>query len=191
MKRNVFGGLLLAAMLLAPLGASAQVTIGSGDLPQATLDIIGDTATVHGEAFRLIDGNQADGKVLMCHENGIGTWEDLFIGTDGLITLTLAAGASGSFTVKPGFIYLVTFRPSVIKAVLSGDVSITPSAPLYIRDWSSIATGGQFLVANDASTRTFPIGIQLLIQNRTTADVTVDVQNDATGVLAIFGVPER
>ena len=67
---------LLATMLLAPMGASAQVTIGSGDLPQATLDIIGDTATVHGEAFRLIDGNQKAGKVLTCQENGVGTWKE-------------------------------------------------------------------------------------------------------------------
>ena len=66
---------LLGMMLLAPMGASAQVTIGSDALPQATLDIIGDTLTAHGEAFRLIDGNQAPGKVLTCQENGVGTWE--------------------------------------------------------------------------------------------------------------------
>ena len=76
MKKNVFlKRLLLAAVLFAPTGANAQVTIGSGDLPQATLDIIGDTATVHSEAFRLIDGNQAPGKVLTCQENGVGTWQ--------------------------------------------------------------------------------------------------------------------
>ena len=66
---------LLGMMVLAPMGATAQVTIGSGDLPQATLDIIGDTLNVHGEAFRLIDGNQALGKILTCQENGIGTWQ--------------------------------------------------------------------------------------------------------------------
>ena len=76
MKKNVFlKRLLLAAMMSAPFGLSAQVTIGSGDLPQATLDIIGDTVTVHGEGFRLIDGNQAPGKVLTCQENGIGSWQ--------------------------------------------------------------------------------------------------------------------
>jgi len=53
---------------------SAQVTIGSRMLPQATLDIIGDTAKVNGKAFRLIDGNQGEGKVLTCQGNGIGTW---------------------------------------------------------------------------------------------------------------------
>jgi len=66
---------LLGMMVLAPLGATAQVTIGSDALPQATLDIIGDTLTAHGEAFRLIDGNQGVGKILTCQENGIGTWK--------------------------------------------------------------------------------------------------------------------
>jgi len=84
MKKNVFFRqrllsaaevLLLAAMMSAPFGLSAQVTIGSGNLPQATLDIIGDTLTAHGEAFRMIDGNQAPGKVLTCDENGIGSWQ--------------------------------------------------------------------------------------------------------------------
>ena len=55
--------------------SNAQVTIGSRALPQATLDIIGDTLNVHGKGFRLIDGNQSTGKVLTCRENGIGTWE--------------------------------------------------------------------------------------------------------------------
>jgi len=76
MKKNVFlKRLLLAAMMAAPFGLSAQVTIGSGDIPKTTLDIIGDTATVHGEAFRLIDGNQALGKVITSNESGIGTWK--------------------------------------------------------------------------------------------------------------------
>jgi len=66
---------LLGMMVLAPMGATAQVTIGSDALPQATLDIIGDTLTTHGEAFRLIDGNQVPGKVLTCDENGIGSWQ--------------------------------------------------------------------------------------------------------------------
>ena len=66
---------LLGMLLLAPMGASAQVTIGSGDLPQATLDIIGETGKT-GEAFRMIDGNQADGKVLTVDgNNGVATWK--------------------------------------------------------------------------------------------------------------------
>jgi len=68
---------LLGMLLLAPLGASAQVTIGSGALPQATLDIVGTypTDADKGKAFRLDDGNQAPGKVLTCQDNGIGTWK--------------------------------------------------------------------------------------------------------------------
>ena len=68
---------LLATMLLAPMGASAQVTIGSGALPQATLDIVGTypTDADKGKAFRLDDGNQAPGKILTCGENGVGTWQ--------------------------------------------------------------------------------------------------------------------
>jgi len=73
---SVAGVLLLATMMCAPFTASAQVTIGSGDLPQATLDIVGTypTAADKGKAFRLDDGNQAPGKVLTCQDNGIGTW---------------------------------------------------------------------------------------------------------------------
>jgi len=83
-KFNVFGKrllsvaevLLLATMMGAPLTASAQVTIGSGDLPQATLDIVG-AATETGKAFRMTDGNQADGKVLtVVGDNGIATWKN-------------------------------------------------------------------------------------------------------------------
>ena len=55
--------------------SNAQVTIGSRMLPQATLDIIGDTARINGKAFRLIDGNEGAGKVLTCQENGIGIWQ--------------------------------------------------------------------------------------------------------------------
>jgi len=77
MKSNFFTKLCLAAMLFAPMSASAQVTIGSKTLPQTTLDIIGDTATVHGQAFRLIDGNQSSGKVLTAGEDGVGTWQDV------------------------------------------------------------------------------------------------------------------
>ena len=64
---------LLGMMLLAPMGATAQVTIGSGDLPQATLDIVGTNKP--GNAFRLDDGTQAPGNVLTCGANGIGTWQ--------------------------------------------------------------------------------------------------------------------
>ena len=75
MKRNVFfRRLLLSASLLAPIGASAQVTIGSDALPQATLDIVG-AAGETGKAFRLDDGNQAPDKVLTCQDNGVGTWQ--------------------------------------------------------------------------------------------------------------------
>ena len=65
---------LLGMMLLAAVTVSAQVTIGSGNLPQATLDIVG-AAGETGKAFRLDDGNQAPDKVLTCGENGVGTWQ--------------------------------------------------------------------------------------------------------------------
>lgn len=75
--KNVFGRLLLAVIMCASLTLTvrAQVTIGSLEIPQATLDIIGDTAKVYGGAFRLIDGNQAEGKVLtVVGDNGVATW---------------------------------------------------------------------------------------------------------------------
>ena len=71
---NVAGVLLLATMMCVPFTASAQVTVGSGALPQATLDIVG-AAGETGKAFRLDDGNQAPGKVLTCQDNAVGTWQ--------------------------------------------------------------------------------------------------------------------
>jgi hypothetical protein len=82
MKKKVFfRQLLLATIVCAPLTTSAQVTIGSGALPQATLDIVGSypTNADKGKAFRLDDGNQAPGKVLTCRENAVGTWEPVGI----------------------------------------------------------------------------------------------------------------
>lgn len=84
MKNIFFVRLCLSAALFAPIGANAQVTIGSNVPPQATLDIIGDPSET-GQAFRLIDGNQAHGRVLMAQgDNGIGTWTDLTTAMDEL-----------------------------------------------------------------------------------------------------------
>ena len=75
--KKIFLSLLLATMMCVPFTASAQVTIGSTDLPQATLDIRGAEGET-GRAFRLIDGNHnVPGRVLTLGENGIGTWVDV------------------------------------------------------------------------------------------------------------------
>jgi len=66
--------LAVSTLFLVPTSTSGQVTIGSSVQPQATLDIIGDTAIVHGQAFRLIDGNESQGRVLTVGENGVATW---------------------------------------------------------------------------------------------------------------------
>ena len=72
--KNYFLSLLLATMMCAPFTASAQVTIGSVEPPQATLDIRGAEGET-GQAFRLIDGNQADGRVLtVVGDDGVATW---------------------------------------------------------------------------------------------------------------------
>ena len=75
---SVAGVLLLATMMAAPFTASAQVTIGSDALPQATLDIVGSYSnnSEKGKAFRLDDGNQANGKVLTVDgDNAVATWQ--------------------------------------------------------------------------------------------------------------------
>lgn len=78
MKKLIFfGKLLIATVMGAPFTTSAQVTIGSGDIPQATLDVRG-SPNETGKAFRLIDGNQAPGKVLTVGEDGIATWENIY-----------------------------------------------------------------------------------------------------------------
>ena len=73
--KNFFLTLLLTAVIFVPAHLGAQVTIGSTEPPQATLDIIGAEGET-GQAFRLIDGNHTvPGRVLTLGENGIGTWE--------------------------------------------------------------------------------------------------------------------
>ena len=73
--KNYFLPLLLAAMMCAPFTASAQVTIGSTELPEAMLDIRAyPEMTERGQGFRLIDGNEFPGRVLTVGEDGIGTW---------------------------------------------------------------------------------------------------------------------
>ena len=82
MKKILFIAVLLLCALVI---AKAQVTIGSGALPQATLDIVCSYSndSEKGKAFRLDDGNQAPGKVLTCAENGVGSWQ---LSTVSLIT---------------------------------------------------------------------------------------------------------
>jgi len=77
-KKNLFVRLYLSVVMVSfiPIGVSAQVTIGSGDLPQATLDIVGNPSEI-GKAFRMKDGNEADGKVLTVGDNGIATWRNV------------------------------------------------------------------------------------------------------------------
>ena len=78
MKPRNFLQLTLATMCaFSTITMRAQVTIGSVDLPQATLDIRGNSEET-GRAFRLIDGNHdVPGRVLTLGENGIGTWVDV------------------------------------------------------------------------------------------------------------------
>ena len=98
---------LLGMMVLAPIGASAQVTIGSGALPQATLDIVGNPSET-GKAFRLDDGNQADGKVLTATgDNGIGTWKPIALT---MITGTVNTGATVNMADLPAGIPLAAYK---------------------------------------------------------------------------------
>jgi len=84
-KSNFFSTVAAVALLLcngAFFSTNAQVTIGSNKPPQATLDIISDTANVKGNGFRLIDGNQAENEVLTSDANGFGTWRHLYYTPD-------------------------------------------------------------------------------------------------------------
>ena len=71
--KNFFLTLLLTAVIFVSAHLGAQVTIGSTEPPQATLDIRGAEGET-GQAFRLIDGNEFPGRVLTVGEDGIGTW---------------------------------------------------------------------------------------------------------------------
>jgi hypothetical protein len=74
MENGKFLFFSILALMCGYTGIRAQVTIGSFANPKATLDIIGDTATVKGKAFRLVDGNQGVGRFLVSDANGVGTW---------------------------------------------------------------------------------------------------------------------
>ena len=92
--------LSVVVVLLIPIGVSAQVTIGSSDPPQATLDIVGNPSET-GKAFRMIDGNQSDGKVLtVVGDNGIATWSNVALHIIGeefnATTASLPFGTYGS-----------------------------------------------------------------------------------------------
>jgi len=54
--------------------AGGNVGINTNN-PTSKLHIVGDTATVKGQAFRLVDGNQNAGYVLTCDSAGTATWE--------------------------------------------------------------------------------------------------------------------
>ena len=110
---SFFSKMLLLAILLAPISASAQVSIGSGDIPQATLDIRGNPNET-GKAFRLIDGNQAPGKVLTVGENGIATWQETQIPatTTRIIDIGLSSGGTSlPIILEAGRVYLVRISP--------------------------------------------------------------------------------
>jgi hypothetical protein len=131
--------------------ASAQVTIGSGDMPQATLDIVGDYSTdaEKGKAFRLDDGNQGDGKVLtVVGDNGVATWQYAALRmvssekpADEKAFIPLAGG--GNMTVCPMTITLPPgkwkvdytgkfFRPGGADTPPTPDVPITNSDTFWI-----------------------------------------------------------
>ncbi|MDR2384429.1 MAG: hypothetical protein LBD80_02020 [Tannerella sp.] len=64
---------LCIAGLFCVIPMGAQVGINTEN-PQTTLDIVQRDKTVKGKAFRLDDGNQGNGKILISDTNGIGTW---------------------------------------------------------------------------------------------------------------------
>jgi len=138
---------LLGMLLLAPMGASAQVTIGSGDLPQATLDIIRHNPSETGKAFRLDDGNQAPGKILTCGENGVGTWQyaalPRIVGTGvGTLTLPFADMGLASYSI---------YTPTGASIVLPpGEWEVRVTTLLYV----SITSGIPLTANNTAWVRT-------------------------------------
>jgi hypothetical protein len=73
----------------------AQVGINT-ESPTNTLHIVGDTATVHGQAFRLVDGNQGDGKLLVSDADGVGTW-----GSTVPLTLIYGITKQGTMRILP------------------------------------------------------------------------------------------
>ena len=68
----------IIALACGVTSMTAQVGINT-EKPKTTLDIVGDTAVAsggqHGQGFRLIDGNQAAGKVLTSDDDGVGSWQ--------------------------------------------------------------------------------------------------------------------
>ena len=99
MKKNVFfRRMLLSAMLLAPMDASAQVTIGSSGLPQATLDVVAsktDGSTAEGiiaPRLTLAQLKAADARYLDAQTGAIVYVTDATGGTTAKTANVTAAG---------------------------------------------------------------------------------------------------
>jgi hypothetical protein len=66
--------LVLTAAAMAAMGVAAQVGVNT-ETPKTTLDIVQtDKSTNPGHGFRLDDGNQDEGKIIMGDADGVGTW---------------------------------------------------------------------------------------------------------------------
>jgi hypothetical protein len=146
--------LLLATMMCASLSTSAQVTIGSGALPQATLDIIGNPSET-GKAFRLIDGNESDGKVLtIVGDNGIATWKpsaiSMISGVKGTQNVDMALANTGNFVQTGAYITLppgkwqITIHTLLVIYDVAGTTNLTANDFAWARSTfsdSPTATG--------------------------------------------------
>ena len=128
---------LLAAIVLAAAAANAQVTIGSDALPQATLDIVG-AAGETGKAFRMTDGNQADGRVLtVTGNNGVATWQPPFTFHTAVVdfaskTRILECGTRSSVLSNPTKIDEASILSSTITGLSVSNDNITIPAGDYL-----------------------------------------------------------
>ena len=197
MKKIFFiSALLLCALVIA----KAQVTIGSGTLPQATLDIVGSYSndSEKGKAFRLDDGNQAPGKVLTCGENGVGSWQlstvSLITGTwddvNGNEPLSTDIGAPTytglSVTLPPGK-YMIFVQAGYA-------VAVNRYFHMYL-GWGTTTSSYQYPISNYASCKflgnaffpplpTFNRSINLVKQQNFIIDLTAATEDTTIYILS-------
>jgi len=112
---------------------SGEVGIGTGN-PDTTLHIVG--------SLKMVDGNEATGRVLTSDINGLASWQPAVVGADGDWTIdgdTLYSAADSTVTIKGGNVGIGTTSPSAkleVDGLSSFKDNISMLAGKYIRSTS-------------------------------------------------------
>ena len=189
--KNYFLTLLLAAMMCVPFTASAQVTIGSTELPEAMLDIRAyPEMDERGQGFRLVDGNQASGRVLtaVCND-GFGTWQTPAAGwllNGNIISDADAANGLnriGTTTSQP--VRFITSNQERMRINTIGNVGIGTDSPVHRFHISGSGHAASSITMEQSDVDAAPLGYPVLrVVNRSTnAQILGDISFGRTNTM--------